>query len=44
MDININVLPLGALGLNGLKGEKKSVKEGHVLEQEGDPPVCSLLV
>lgn len=29
MDVNINILPLGALGLNGLKGEKKSVKEGH---------------
>lgn len=44
MDININILPLGALGLNGLKGEKKSVKEGHAREQEGDPPFCSLLI
>jgi hypothetical protein len=44
MDININILPLGALGLNGLKGERKSAKEGHAREQEGDPPFCSLLI
>lgn len=30
MGVNINILLLGARGLNGLKGERKPVKEGHV--------------
>lgn len=29
MGINISILPLGAHGLNGLKGERKPMKEGH---------------
>lgn len=44
MDRNINILPVGALGLNGLKGEEKSAKEGHAQEQEGDPPSRALLI
>lgn len=44
MDININILPLGSLELNELRGEEKSVKEGHARGQEGDPPFCSLLI
>lgn len=44
MDIHINILPLGSLELNGLRGEEKSVKEGQARGQEGDPPFCSLLI
>lgn len=34
MDVNINILPLGALGLNGLKGEKK-ICEGRSCVRAG---------